>query len=238
MAGLTWDSLRLVGNECHFEIIGKWGIERWFRLPEAVYQELLGFRTSSPFVFAAYTEQLRQFQSSRPNLMTGLKAEFSPKRFGSWFYQRVVEWSKTDCQGAGIRSYFSQDHLAARPARRGHSPPDRQRSKGERIRPHDQLRQGNGRGNAAAKQSNLPAYPSQPLVRSGDSLRSCSRCPFGNGKSTTSGYRCPRLGDGIRDSQTDGPSFVKSCEIRNGWRKCCSLQQKRRCRKFLCDNAL
>ena len=144
----------------------------------------------------------------------------------------------------------SPDHLATVPhwplvpyrrkgsERRGYCPSDRQRPQSKRIRPHDQLRQGNGRRNEAAKQPNLPAYSSQSLLRSGDSLRSCSRCPFGNGKSTTSRYRCPRLGDGIPVSQTDGPSFVKSCEIRNGWRKCRSLQQKRRCRKFFCSNAL
>ena len=96
MAGLTWDALRLVGNECHFEIIGKWGIERWFRLPVVVYQELLNFRTDSPFVFAAYTEQLRHFYVHHPNLINSLGTEFSPTRFGSWFYHRVKEWAASN----------------------------------------------------------------------------------------------------------------------------------------------
>ena len=117
VAGLIWDSLRLVGNECHFEIIGKWGVERWFRLPRAIYQELLDFRTGSPFVFAAYTEQLRRFQSHRPNLMTGLGAEFNPKRFGNWFYQRVVEWSKTAAKGRAFVHIFRKTTLQH--ARRG-----------------------------------------------------------------------------------------------------------------------
>ena len=117
VAGLTWDSLRLVGNERHFEIIGKWGVERWFRLPDAVYEELLSFRTSSPFVFAAYTEQLRQFQSRRPNRMNGLKVEFEPKRFGSWFYKRVVEWSKTTAKGRAFVHIFRKTTLQH--ARRG-----------------------------------------------------------------------------------------------------------------------
>src|SRR5262249_42576232 len=41
VASLTWDSLRLVGKEIHFAVVGKWGVERWFRIPEKLYQELL-----------------------------------------------------------------------------------------------------------------------------------------------------------------------------------------------------
>jgi integrase len=117
IAGLKWDSLRFVGNERHFEIVGKWGVERWFRLPEGVYEELLSFRRDSPFVFAAYTEQLREFLSRRPNLLNNLKAEFSPDRFGSWFYERVVEWSKTAAKGRAFVHIFRKTTLQH--ARRG-----------------------------------------------------------------------------------------------------------------------
>jgi len=117
VAGLTWDALRLVGNECHFEIIGKWGIERWFRLPEVVYQELATFRTDSPFVFAAYTEQLRHFHAHHPNLINSLGAEFSPTRFGNWFYHRVKEWAGSNRKSSVFVHVFRKTTLQH--ARRG-----------------------------------------------------------------------------------------------------------------------
>src|SRR5262249_29194547 len=45
VASLTWDAVRVVGTERHFEVVGKWGVERWFRIPEALYRELLALRT-------------------------------------------------------------------------------------------------------------------------------------------------------------------------------------------------
>jgi integrase len=117
ITGLLWDSLRLVGNECHFEIVGKWGVERWFRLPEAVYQELLSYRTKSPFVFAAHNEQLRRFRAGRANLITALAPEFSPEKFGDWFYTRISEWSKVSAKGHAYVHIFRKTTLQH--ARRG-----------------------------------------------------------------------------------------------------------------------
>ena len=59
IAGLTWGDVRLVGDERHFEIVGKWGVEKWFRIPEVLYQDLLKLKSDSPFVFAAYCDQLQ-----------------------------------------------------------------------------------------------------------------------------------------------------------------------------------
>lgn len=67
VASLSWGSLRPIEGEYRFDIIGKRGIRRWFRVPEAVHQDMLALRTDSPFVFAAYTEQLRQFYASNLN---------------------------------------------------------------------------------------------------------------------------------------------------------------------------
>lgn len=117
IAGLSWDSLRLVGNECHFEIVGKWGVERWFRLPEAVYQELLRYRTKSPYVFAAYNEQLRHFRTHKANLITALTKDFSPDKFGDWFYNRVSKWSKESAKGHAYVHVFRKTTLQH--ARRG-----------------------------------------------------------------------------------------------------------------------
>jgi integrase len=107
VAGLTWDSLRVVGNEYHFEIEGKWGIERWFRIPESVYQELLAFRTNSTFVFASYLKQLQNFRTHRACLST----EFRSKRFGCWFYKRIKEWSKTNPKGLAFVHIFRKTTL-------------------------------------------------------------------------------------------------------------------------------
>ena len=111
ITGLSWDSLRLVGNECHFQIVGKWGVERWFRIPEAVYQELIGYRTVSPFVFAAYTQQLRAFRSNHTNWMNGVSKQFNPKNLGAWFYKRVCEWSKASLKGRAYVHVFRKTTL-------------------------------------------------------------------------------------------------------------------------------
>jgi integrase len=117
VAGLRWDSLRLVVNEYHFEIIGKWGIEKWFRVPDAIYFELLSLRTASHFVFAAYPKLLRSFRANNRNLITGLGTEFSPTRFGDWLYRRVTDWSATTPKGRAFIHVFRKTTLQH--ARRG-----------------------------------------------------------------------------------------------------------------------
>src|SRR5262249_57272121 len=52
VASLQWSQVRTAGHEIHFQIVGKWGVERWFRLPEAIYQEMLLNRTENNYVFA------------------------------------------------------------------------------------------------------------------------------------------------------------------------------------------
>lgn len=111
VTGLIWDSLRLLDNECHFEITGKWGIEKWFRIPESVYQELLYFRTTSPFVFAAYNNQLRHFHAGNPNWLRNIRPEFSPREYARWIYQRVKEWSITNPKGPAFVHVFRKTTL-------------------------------------------------------------------------------------------------------------------------------
>ena len=41
VACLTWRQLRVVGNEYHFESVGKRGVDKWFRLPEGLTPEQL-----------------------------------------------------------------------------------------------------------------------------------------------------------------------------------------------------
>ncbi len=41
VASLRWENLRIVGNEYHFDFIGKWGIRKWARIPTGLYHALL-----------------------------------------------------------------------------------------------------------------------------------------------------------------------------------------------------
>jgi hypothetical protein len=95
VAGLTWDSLRLVDNECHIYMEGKWRVEKWFRIPKPVYEELLAFRTSSPFVFAKWADQVREHHIARgrPDIAKKVR-DYSPENAGRWFYERITDWSE------------------------------------------------------------------------------------------------------------------------------------------------
>jgi len=117
VVSLTWDALRLIGSEVHFEIVGKHGIERWFRVPEPVYRGLLAHRTDSPYVFAAYTEQIRAVHADNKGCLKKIKDEFLPKNFGRWFYERVKEWSKSHPKGRAFVHHFRKTGLQH--ARRG-----------------------------------------------------------------------------------------------------------------------
>jgi integrase len=97
IVGLTWSTLREVGEEKHFEILGKAGVKKWCQLPEALYKELLAFRTNSPYVFAAHNEQLRQhhLKSKEPWRAKSVAPDYQPNTFWDWFHDRVTGWSAT-----------------------------------------------------------------------------------------------------------------------------------------------
>lgn len=93
VANLRWSHLKSYGNEHHFEIVGKWGVDKWFRLPESLYSDLLSERTDSDFVFEKHTAQLRQFYSNSRKLRQ-VGESFNPVNLGDWFHSRLVEWCK------------------------------------------------------------------------------------------------------------------------------------------------
>ena len=95
---LRWDGLRQVGDEYHFEIIGKHGVERWFRIPTPLFQELEAIKIENAFVFASYNDQLRSFHAngSRPWLANKVADEFKPANLGDWFYERVAGWAEAE----------------------------------------------------------------------------------------------------------------------------------------------
>lgn len=93
VAGLKWNDLRMVEDELHFDTVGKWEIEKWFRIPRAVYDELLTIKTDSPFVFAKLNDQLRKFHltEGRKSAATMVK-DFDVYNAGRWFYEQVKKW--------------------------------------------------------------------------------------------------------------------------------------------------
>lgn len=113
IAGLKWEQLRLVGPEKHFHVVGKWGVKKWFRVPDGLYNELLAIRTSNTYLFAAYTDQLRLFyeRSVRPGTAKMIGATFNPDCLGDWFHERLVDWSKSLPKGRAYTHIFRKTSL-------------------------------------------------------------------------------------------------------------------------------
>lgn len=92
---LKWEMANVIGDEIHLEIHGKCGVEKWARIPSGLYQELLGIRSSSPYMFAAYIQQLIDFYlaTGRPKFARKVNANYKPRAFGDWFQERIPEWA-------------------------------------------------------------------------------------------------------------------------------------------------
>lgn len=100
VAGLKWDMLRRVGEEYHFEVTGKHGVERWFRVPAALYRELEALRVpESPFVFASYTAQITHRHAKNVGCLKKIRGEFTAANLGRWIYERVKEWGAAKGKG-------------------------------------------------------------------------------------------------------------------------------------------
>jgi hypothetical protein len=113
VTSLQWGSEWSLGTEHHFHVVEKRGVEWWFRLPDAVYQELVQVRTSSPYVFAAYNEQLRRFHvaKSRIDRAGMVAAAFSPRCLGDWLYDRLADWSASSPKGHAHPHVFRKTSL-------------------------------------------------------------------------------------------------------------------------------
>ncbi len=113
ISSLKWSQLRIVGDEIHFDIVGKWNVRKWFRIPGRLYSELLEIRTESPFVFAAYPEQLRRHHehSRRPKNAERIRSDFAPCNFGDWFYHGIVKWSEGQPDGSACVHVFRKTGL-------------------------------------------------------------------------------------------------------------------------------
>lgn len=119
MARLEWSDMRLVGEENHFEIIGKWGIEKWARLPAGLITDLVSLKNGNDYVFAAYTTQLRRFyeRSGQTRFANLVGDQFSPEAFASWFQERIRDWA--DQTGHPHATHHTFRKTALQHARRG-----------------------------------------------------------------------------------------------------------------------
>jgi integrase len=110
---LTWKQLRTIGSEHHFAVVGKAGIEKWFRVPHDLYQDLLAIKTTDPHVFAAYTQQLAAFyaRSMHPGKERMVCKDFNPINLGDWFHAQIAEWSKNLPNGPATIHVFRKTGL-------------------------------------------------------------------------------------------------------------------------------
>lgn len=86
VSGLKWSDERRFFDECHFESTGKWGVTKWFRIPDGLRTELKEFRTSgSDFVFGSYPQQLREFFLGQHDNSSAqrVRADFNPENLSS-----------------------------------------------------------------------------------------------------------------------------------------------------------
>ena len=119
LVNLKWDDLRIVGIEYHFQIIGKWAVEKWARIPAGLYHELLGLKTTSPYVFAAYNRQLRAHYKKRELALSASNVgeNFVPRAFADWLQERIPEWAKATGRPHATPHVFRK--TALQHARRG-----------------------------------------------------------------------------------------------------------------------
>jgi integrase len=113
IASLSWLDYRPVNGEHHFYVEAKSGVPRWFRVPEAVYRELAGMRVGGDdHVFAGYVGQLRlHLRDSAPGPASRIKDEYDPARMGDWFYERMVEWARSQPRGHAYVHTFRKTGL-------------------------------------------------------------------------------------------------------------------------------
>lgn len=114
IAELKWSELRMIDGEVHFDIVGKWRVRKWFRIPSRLYEDLIDLKEGeNPFVFASYSEQVQKHHSTsgRPNRASKIRADFVPTNFGEWLYHRVSEWSKSQSNGAAYLHAFRKTGL-------------------------------------------------------------------------------------------------------------------------------
>lgn len=108
IASLKWSNHRQFDSEHHFSIVGKWGVQRWFRVPAELMRELESLRTEKDFVFDGYAKQIRQLHHSRGKIGTAshVRESFIPSNASDWLYRQVADWSESAKGGpAGLHVF-------------------------------------------------------------------------------------------------------------------------------------
>lgn len=113
VSSLRWSDERRFFDECHFESTGKWGVTKWFRIPDGLRQELEAIRTQSEFVFGGYSVQLQDFYLQQRDTRTAkrVRTDFTPDNLGEWMYRQISEWSKTLTNGSAYLHVFRKTAL-------------------------------------------------------------------------------------------------------------------------------
>jgi len=119
VAGLRWENLREIEGEYHFDFIGKWGVRKWARIPLGLHQDLLRIKADSPYVFAAYNQQIRAYHQKDAKRGTAkiVAAEYHPALLYEWFAKRVIDWTVAEKRPHATHHAFRRTALQA--ARRG-----------------------------------------------------------------------------------------------------------------------
>lgn len=114
VSSLRWTDERRFFEECHFESTGKWGVMKWFRIPDGLHADLEAFRMSgSDFVFGSYPKQLREFFERQHDNRSAMrvKDDFDPENLGEWMYRQIVKWSETLPNGSAYLHVFRKTTL-------------------------------------------------------------------------------------------------------------------------------
>ena len=113
VASLYWENVRIIQGECHFNFVGKKGVRKWARVPVAIYEQLVQMKTDSPYVFAAYNDQLRRHHQGKRNFaaMRKVGQQYHPIAFADWFHDKLVEWSETAPNGHATQHAFRKTGL-------------------------------------------------------------------------------------------------------------------------------
>jgi len=103
MTELRWDWLDSEGYITIPGMKAKWGKGKTFRIPNDLAAELHSYRNGSPFVWAGYVEQLRDFHKTTGHGASALKVKaFAPQRLRVSFQKWIAAWAKAGKAGRGL----------------------------------------------------------------------------------------------------------------------------------------
>ncbi len=113
VSSLKWSDERSLLSESHFKSTGKKNVTKWFRIPNALRQELEGIRCESDFVFGDYPRQLIEYYRKRNEVKSlhRVREDFAPVNLGEWMYKRIVEWSEGSPKGQAYLHHFRKTGL-------------------------------------------------------------------------------------------------------------------------------